>query len=184
MILNTEQNKEQIFKRLFEEYYAPFCIYAKRYIDDPNIRQDIVSEAFASLWENINTFDIDNKTIIGYIKVCVKNRCINYLKHLNHQMDFAEQNLLQTPIYETDPDSIYTKEEMYKMLYDALEHLPSNYKKVFIESFFGNKTREEIAFEMNISIKTAGRYKQKALELLRKELKDLFYIIILISIDP
>ncbi len=176
-MINTEQNNKEKFRSLYEEYYAPFCIYAKRFVDDSEIRQDIVSDVFASLWENIASFEMDSQTIIGYIKACVKNRCLNYLKHLNHEIAFAEQIQSEVPIYETEADSVYTKEEMYKMLYDALEKLPSDYRKVFIKSFFKGETRDEIAQEMDISTKSVGRYKQKAIELLREDLKYIFFIL-------
>ena len=34
--------KELTFKQLYEEYYAPFCLYAKRFIEDKDTREDIV----------------------------------------------------------------------------------------------------------------------------------------------
>ncbi len=46
-----KKDKEQYFKRLFEDYYAPFCIYAKRFVDSRQTCEDIVSEAFIIVWE-------------------------------------------------------------------------------------------------------------------------------------
>ena len=181
-MIDIANTKNKTFENLYKEYYAPFCIYAKRYIDDSIIRQDIVSEVFTTLCENMNSFDLDSETIIGYIKICVKNRCLNYIKHLNYELAFSEESHINSTIYDNDNDNVYTKEEMYKMLYDALEKLPSNYKKIFVDSYFKGKTREEIASEMNVSVKTAGRYKQKAIELLRNELKDLFLIMLVLNI--
>ena len=73
--------KELTFKQLYEEYYAPFCLYAKRFIEDKDTREDIVSDVFASLWDKIDTFDLKSETALGYIKMCVKNNCLNFLKH-------------------------------------------------------------------------------------------------------
>ena len=42
----NEQSKKQVFKQLYEEYYAPFCLYAKRFVDNKETREDIVSEVF------------------------------------------------------------------------------------------------------------------------------------------
>ena len=37
----NEQSKKQVFKQLYEEYYAPFCLYAKRFVDNKETREDI-----------------------------------------------------------------------------------------------------------------------------------------------
>ena len=42
-----ENTKEREFKQLFETYYAPFCLYAKRYIKEDQLRKDLVSDVFA-----------------------------------------------------------------------------------------------------------------------------------------
>lgn len=42
----SKQTKERTFKQLYEEYYAPFCLYAKRFVDDKETREDIVSDVF------------------------------------------------------------------------------------------------------------------------------------------
>ena len=58
------------------------------------------------------------------------------------------------------------------MLYETLNKLPENYRTLFMMSFFEGKTHAEIAEEMNLSVKSINRYKQKTMELLRNELKD------------
>lgn len=178
----SKQNKEHAFKQLYEEYYAPFCLYAKRFIDDKDIREDIVSDVFTSLWDKIDSesFDLQSNTALGYIKMCVKNSCLNYLKHQEYEWSYAEKIQGKAPVYETEPDSVYTLDELYRMLYEALEKLPENYRTVFMKSFYEGKTHVEIAEEMNLSVKSINRYKQKTMELLRNELKDYLPLILLL----
>ena len=175
----NEQSKKQVFKQLYEEYYAPFCLYAKRFVDNKETREDIVSEVFASLWNNMDNFEIDPKTILGYLKMCVRNNCLNYLKHQEYEWNYAEVVKKYTPVYETEPDSVYTLDEMYRMLYGTLNKLPESYRIVFIESFFKGKTHTEIAEELNLSVKSVNRYKQKTLEFLRNELKEYMPLLLL-----
>ena len=82
----SKQTKERAFKQLYEEYYAPFCLYAKRFVDDKETREDIVSDVFTSLWDKLDTdsFDLQSETALGYIKMCVKNSCLNFLKHQSY----------------------------------------------------------------------------------------------------
>lgn len=176
------QDKEQAFKLLYEEYYAPFCLYAKRYIEDKEAREDVVSDVFTSLWDNIDTFDHNSDTALGYIKMCVKNSCLNFLKHQEYVSSYAESIRKKAPVYETEPDSVYTLDDLYRMLYEALDKLPESYRIVFTESFFKGKTHAEIAEELDISVKSVNRYKQRTLELLRKELKEYMPLIFLLLI--
>ena len=44
-------SNEQIFEKLFREYYSHLCNYAGRYIIDSQIREDIVQVFFISIWE-------------------------------------------------------------------------------------------------------------------------------------
>lgn len=172
--------KELTFKQLYEEYYAPFCLYAKRFIEDKDTREDIVSDIFVSLWDKIDTFDLKSETTLGYIKMCVKNSCLNFLKHQEYEWNYAENIQKRAPIYEIEPDSVYTLDELYRMLYETLNKLPENYRTVFMKSFFEGKTHVKIAEEMNLSVKSVNRYKQRTMELLRNELKDYMPLFLLL----
>ena len=60
----SKQTKERAFKQLYEEYYAPFCLYAKRFVDDKETREDIVSDVFTSLWDKLDTDSFDLQSCI------------------------------------------------------------------------------------------------------------------------
>ncbi len=167
-----DNTKKQEFKQLFETYYAPFCLYAKRYIKEDELREDLVSDVFATLWSKRDDIELQAETTIAYIKVCVRNGCLNYLKHLNYETNYVEQCLNNEPQYATSPDCIYTLKELYHILNESLNALPENYRTVFIKSFYEGKKLSEIASEMNISIKSVDRYKAKVMQELTKELKD------------
>lgn len=179
---HRENSKEKEFRLLFEEYYAPFCIYANRFISDMKVCEDIVSEVFASLWGKNESFELKKDTTTAYIKICVRNSCLNYLKHQEYEWSYNELCQKQSPVYATDTESVYTLNELYEMLHTTLNRLPDNYRIVFTKSFFEGKTHAEIAEELNLSVKSINRYKQKTVDLLRKEFKDylpmLFFFIL------
>jgi RNA polymerase sigma-70 factor (ECF subfamily) len=145
-------------------------LYACRFVDDKEACGDIVSDVFTSLWERFDTPDLLSETILAYIKMSVKNRCLDYLKHQAYEWDYEEKLRQHIPAYETEPDSLYTLDELYEQLYNTLTQLPENYRTVFVKNFFGGKSYAEIADEMNLSVKSICRYKQKTVELLRKKL--------------
>ena len=56
-------SNEQIFEKLFREYYSHLCNYAGRYIIDSQIREDIVQVFFISIWEKKNMLIVRLKTV-------------------------------------------------------------------------------------------------------------------------
>ncbi len=163
---------ESQFKELFEQYYAPFCLYSKRFINDSKACEDIVSDVFAALWRRRDEFELESSTALAYLKMSVRNHCLNYLKHQNYIYDYEEVCQAAPPLYEMSPDSVYTVTELYEMLHASLNKLPENYRKVFTLYFFEGKTHAEIAQEMALSVKSIDRYKQKVMEMLRADLKE------------
>src|SRR5574344_2168220 len=157
------------YENLFEQYYGPFCLYAHRFIDDEDVCKDIVSDVFAMLWDKKDDFALRSDTVLAYIKMCVHNSCLNYLKHIDYERDYEEAFLKSTPAYSEKSDSVYSLDEMYRMLYETLQKLPDAYREVFTKSFFEGKSRTQISEELDISIKSVNRYKQKAIELLKRE---------------
>ncbi len=176
-----ENTKEREFKQLFETYYAPFCLYAKRFIKEDQLREDLVSDVFASLWSKWDDIELQKETTVSYIKTSVKNSCLNYLKHLEYELNYAEQCLNNAPQYATSPDCVYTLKELYYILNEALKKLPENYQSVFMKSFYEGKTHSEIANEMNISVKSVDRYKAKTMQELAKEFKDYLPLLIFLQ---
>ncbi|MCD7901495.1 MAG: RNA polymerase sigma-70 factor [Bacteroides sp.] len=168
------------FKKLYEEYYAPFCLYAKRFIEDRYVREDIVSDVFATLWRRREEIDLRPETALAFLKMCVKNSCLNHIKHLHYEIDYAEVYKKKKPLYEQSPDTLYNLEELYELLYKSLEKLPENYRLVFIKHFFEGKTHAEIAEELRLSVKSIDRYKQKVIAILQEDLKDYLPLLLLV----
>ena len=68
-----------------------------------------------------------------------------------------------------------------RMLYETLQKLPESHRKVFAKSFREGKKQTEIAEEVNTSIKSVNRYRQKTLEVLKEELKDYLPTLLLLT---
>ena len=102
---------------------------------------------------------------------------------MEYEWNYNEFCQKQSPIYATETDSVYTLNELYDMLYKTLQRLPENYRIVFIKSFFEGKTHAEIAQDMNLSVKSINRYKQKTMELLKEELKEYLPVLFLIILQ-
>lgn len=167
--ITTEDNK-LAFHRLFELYYPALCMYAKRFISDKRTREDIMQDVFFAIWENRKRISVKTSAR-SYLVTCARNHCLNYLQR-NHERYYESLIQEQIPIYAESSEELYTWEELQTLLRKALDKLPENYRLAFEMNRFENKSYGEIAEEMQISIRTVERYKNKATELLKTELKD------------
>lgn len=172
---------EKAFEKLFCLFYPVLCVYAKRFIESQESREDIVQDVFVGFWEDRKTIKIET-SIRCYFMTAVKNRCLNYLRKEKHSLRY--QNFLQeqSKVNEFDnKDEIILLRELYELLDKALAKLPNDYRYIIEMHQFENKSYEEIAEALSISVSTAKRYKANATDLLKKELKDylpaLFFII-------
>ncbi len=171
------------FRSLFDLFYVPLCIYAKRFIPEKTNREDIIQDVFFSIWENRKRISINTSTK-NYLITCVKNSCLNFLRKQENWQDF--QNLLteNPPVYAENIDDIYNLKELQELLDKTLEKLPEEYRIAFILSRMEDKSSPEIAETMGVSVRTVERYRNRATELLKDELKDylpLSVIIVLLS---
>ena len=133
-------------------------------------REDIVQDVFFAIWENRSRISVKTSAR-SYLVTCARNHCLNYLQR-NHERYYESLIQEQIPIYAESSEELYTWEELQTLLRQALDKLPENYRLAFEKNRFENKSYGEIAEEMQISIRTVERYKNKATELLKTELKD------------
>lgn len=147
-----------------------FAYIPNVFISDRETREDIVQEVFSSIWENRKRIVI-RTSARNYLITATKNHSLNYLQR-NHEEYVDQFSQEQIPIYAESGEELYTWEELQTLLREALAKLPENYRYVFEKNRFENKSYGEIAEDMQISIRTVERYKNKAIEILKTELKD------------
>jgi len=165
------------FEMLYNEHYTPLCHFAQRFVSDLDTAREIVQEVFVGIWEKRTTLPIEIP-LKTYLYTSVRNKCIDYLKHLNVENEFRKKrikeilqpgnnsfiNTIDHPL-----DGLITK-ELENALKDAIETLPEKCREIFELSRFKGLKYREIAEELNISIKTVETQMSRAIGSLKKKL--------------
>lgn len=178
LLWNTIVNDdEKAFEKIFVLFYGPLSVYAKRFIEEKTVREDIVQDVFTSLWESRKKLMITT-SLKSYLIQSVRNNCLNYLKKegLNRQY---QEFISQEYSISDENGNVYLLSELYHLLDEALKKLPDTYRLVFEMHRLEGKDYNEIAETLNISVRTAKRYKSQVVEVLRKELKDYLFFLCL-----
>ena len=151
------------FETYFRKLYLPLGMYALRLVDDANVAEDLVQDAFMKAWVYIEGGgEIANFTSFMYR--AVRNLCLTYLRD-RHRM-VGEELLPEVP--EAEIDTSFRDARIWQ----AIDGLPEKCREIFLMSKRDGLTNEEIADELGISIKTVKNQMTKAFSRLRDALSD------------
>ncbi len=151
------------FESLFRKLYLPLGMYALRIVDDADVAEDMVQDAFTKAW----TFIDEGGKILNFSSFMyrsVHNVCLSYLRG-------KEEMLGEDSIPEVDEDDIDTSLRDAK-IWKAIDNLPAKCREIFLMSKRDGLTNQEIAEELGISIKTVKNQMTKAFSRLREALSD------------
>lgn len=171
---------ETIFEGLYYKYSDRLYNFAFRFVSDEHTAQDIVHEAYGTLWEKFEGKESDAWHALLFR--IVRNRSIDTLRHQSslrivsltdsfrnvcdeglYQMDFA--------VNDSDRKTIY--DELTANIHSIMGKLPDRCREVFMMSRFQNMKNREIAEALKISEKAVEKHIHKALTVFRKELDGL-----------
>jgi RNA polymerase sigma-70 factor (ECF subfamily) len=163
----SDQNKDQLLKKLFDKYFAHLVIFSKQIVRERTIAEDIVQEVFLGLWEK----DKLKMESVNFLYSCVKNSSINYL----HSKKGKTHKVSDSIILDVKDDSFSFNDEIEKMkelelLYSAIEELPPQCKEVLKKVYLNDQKYADVAKELNISLNTVKTHMYKAFKLLRQKL--------------
>jgi RNA polymerase sigma-70 factor (family 1) len=164
-VIEFQRGDKESYRSIFNTLYPVMCLYTRKFINDYDDAEDIAQEVFIELWNQRVKFESINQ-IKAFLYLSIKNRCINFKKHINIKEKYAQTIL---PGDDAFFDEYVIEVEVVQNLNNAISKLPEQQKQVIILSMQGLKN-EEIAQNMQISINTVKLHKKLAYQHLRKEI--------------
>lgn len=150
------------FEHIFKEYYPRLYCHALTYIDDSEVCKDVVSDVFEALWEEREL--LWTVTLNAWLYACVRNRCINYLRHQQIRNQYT-QLMEQTPAWADEGDD----DERLERINRIMDEMPRQRRFVLEACFFEKKTYKEVAAILGITTDGVKKHVVTALKQLRKE---------------
>ncbi len=168
------------FNKIFERNYRRSFLFAKSFVHDDMVAEDIVAESLFKFWQYIRKSEGEVSDVV--LLTILKNAAIDYLRHekskqsaLEDLTDTAMRNLeIQISSLEAcDPDEIFS-DEIQQIVENTLKTMSEQTRQIFIMSRYENKTVKEIAELQHITSKAVEYHITKSLKALRVALKDYF----------
>ncbi|MDH6304666.1 MULTISPECIES: RNA polymerase sigma-70 factor [unclassified Parabacteroides] len=151
------------FEQCFKDFYQPLCLFALRYTDQVDDAEDVVQQTFADIWDKRTTIGQINN-LKAYLYRSVRNRSLSLsVKQQDHQIIDTLPDVEDTSLDE----QIHCAERDAR-LWNEIDRLPPERKKIFLLSKRDGLKYKEIAEELNISVKTVENQIGKALKSLKE----------------
>lgn len=161
LLLNLIKKGDKIaFKYIFDSYFVSLCRFINIYLDNNEETEELALDIFTYLWEHRKELEI-KLSFKAYLFQAARNRCLNALRDRKWVVSLDET--LQESLQDKDYPAM-EMEELNNLIQEAICALPDKCREVFLKSRQENMSNQEIAENMNISVKTVEAQITKALK--------------------
>lgn len=164
-------DNEAIFEQLYKKYFRELHAYAFSLLKDWDVAEEIVQTMFLKLWDKNETVQV-RTSVKSYLYKSVYHSSLNYIRGQKVQLKYQHATMHSMTDHTDDADQKLTMRELELLLQNALSKLPEKCRAIFHLSRFEELKYQQIADQLNISIKTVETHMGKALKILRKEMKE------------
>lgn len=148
------------FDALYRKYHQAVFRNILKFTKNTLAAEDILEDVFVTLWEKRGELDPHN-SVSGWLFVISFNRSVNYMRSRLQETLTKDRLRSFLPREPGDEQALQRKdllENQYYLLYQAIEHLSPQKKKVFSLCKLKGKSYEEAARQLNISKHTVKEY--------------------------
>ena len=165
------QSQDKIaFDFVFTYYYSGLCLFVNQYVQDRDIAEDLVQDFFIHFWIDCPNINISG-SLKSYFFSAVKNRSLDYIKHLEVEKQYKEHILSKSG--EPSESYEYAETELMELIKIGLQKVQPRCREIFVLSRFKGKSNNEIAGVYKISQRTVELQISNALKVLKKELANI-----------
>ncbi|RWX01694.1 RNA polymerase sigma-70 factor [Flavobacterium cerinum] len=162
------QGNEAAFERVFKLYFKNLHAYAYTFIKEDIIAEEIVQNVFFRIWEKRDQLQIDD-SLKAYLYRSVHNESLNHIKHQKVKSSFQEHYSNHAEA-SNDASATMIASELEIQIQKAINELPQQCRIIFQLSRFEQLKYQQIADQLNISVKTVENQMGKALKVMRLKL--------------
>ena len=152
------KGEEFAIEVLYERYHRYAYALAYRILRDPVASEDIVQDAFLSIWRKASSYQVQNGSVQSWIQAIVRHRAIDKIRasaHRDYQWTPLQTDNEQDPPSE-QPDvwEQAWQSEQRRIIREVMVQIPSEQRMVIELAYFGGLTHAEIAEQCQIPLGT------------------------------
>lgn len=180
LLAQLKKGDQNAFKEIFDQHYSLLCAIAYHYVKDTAVSETLAEDALLSVWDKFEELTFTT-SLKAYLLRTVRNKSIDYLRASKIEESHINIDEVSNHCFLPDEELFekYVAAELEQKIEAAINTLPEECRNVFIMSRYDDRSYQEIANYLNISINTVKYHMKRALNLLREELKDYLVLIII-----
>jgi RNA polymerase sigma-70 factor, ECF subfamily len=172
----ASEGNEEAFAQIVNLYQWMVYQLALRLVRDSDEAADISQDVFVAAWKGLSTFRGD-ASLKTWLHSITYHRCLRVLENQQHRMvaisQFANQQVERLTSAWSVMQSNLAEQQWCQAIQEQIELLPAKYQTVLNLRHMQDKTYEEIAQTLALSINNVKSQLFRARAMLRDRLQDL-----------
>jgi RNA polymerase sigma-70 factor (family 1) len=171
VIAAFRNGKEWGFDHFFKTYYRSLVFFARRYVIELAVAEDMVAEVFVNVWNKREKIDSE-EGLKGYLYQSVYHASLRWLERESKRDSIHNQFITESTAGSENADQLENmiRAETIRQVREAISTLPGQCRKVFEKIYIEGKSVRETASELNLSITNVKNQKARGLKLLRNRI--------------
>ncbi len=177
LLTRVADGNREAFAELYDRFSAPLYGAAMQILRDAAEAQDVVQDAFLTLWEKAATFESSRGSAFSWAVTLVRNRAIDRVRMRRRRSELLAESVPEDLGYmagrlQAGGDESATLGDEARAVRAAVAALPPEQQRALELAFFGGLTQEEIARKLREPLGTVKARIRRGLMRLRDSLTD------------
>jgi RNA polymerase sigma-70 factor (ECF subfamily) len=170
MLQEAEAISSLAFEELYNRYWKKLLTVAFHRLGSLDEAKEVVQEVFYNLWKHRSSLQL-SASPSTYLATAVKYEVINRLAKLQHGNVYQEHIIHSATHSDNSTLEWLAGEDLRLAIAETVKALPEKCRVVYELSREHDYSQNQIAHELNISVKTVEAHISRALKSLRTSLK-------------
>jgi RNA polymerase sigma-70 factor, ECF subfamily len=171
LMLRVQSGDREAFTALYDRHAARAYTVAYALTRDTPLAEDVVQEAFLSLWRSRDSFQVERGAVAPWVMAIVRNRALDEIRRRSQHdrrragPPGADRDLPAAD----DVEGAVVRRDRASTLQGALDRLPAAQRDVILLAYYGELSHTEIAARLGLPDGTVKGRMRLGLEKLRAE---------------
>lgn len=152
------RGEESALEVLYERYHRYAYALACRIVRDPLASEDIVQDAFLSIWRKASSYQAQHGSVQSWVQAIVRHRAIDKIRASAHReyqwTPLQAENEQDPPSEQPDVWEQAWQSEQHRIIHEVMVQIPSEQREVIELAYFGGLTHAEISEQCQIPLGT------------------------------
>jgi RNA polymerase sigma-70 factor (ECF subfamily) len=179
-----KEDDKSAFEVIFLRYYSSLCTYACTILSNKDASEEVVQDLFVKIWENRKDTEITT-SLKSYLYRTIHNQCINLIESWKVRDNYTKKynsdhnpSLTTIPFSGDYPIANLIVKELEDKIDESIKTLPEQCREIFLMIRIYDKSYQEVADKLNISVNTVKTQMQRAVSKMKEMLKEYLPIIL------